>query len=98
MSVKMTVTAVFTVLFVAVYKTPWHGALVFSQRFTRYYGCLSAHLDGDLYLITHTGIAELLSSHINTKMPINHFNVEVNWQSMPCKLFLSPSIRFIYVF
>lgn len=72
----MTVTAVFTVLFVAVYKTPWLSALVFSQRITRYYGCLTAHLDGDLDLITHTGIAELVSSHINTKMPITHFNVD----------------------
>lgn len=78
----MTVTAVFTVLFVAVYKTAWPGALAFSQPFSRYYGCLSAHLDRDLDLITHTGIAELLSSHINTNMPINHFNIEVNWQSM----------------
>lgn len=66
----MTTAAVITVLFVTAYKEPkipWLRSLVFGWRLTGDDGCLSAHLDRDLELITHRGIAVLLASSINNK-------------------------------
>lgn len=66
----MTTAAVVTVLFVTTYKVLkicWLRAPDFGPQLTGDDGCLSAHLDRDLDLITHTGIAVLLASSINIK-------------------------------